>query len=154
MKSYTKIYLFCFIFGCSCNSTQSPKIIGKDAGTKTNEELLKSKANMLYEQDKYVGAINYFDSLIHLDSTNGEYYFKRGYSYVMLIKKNKAIDDFKKAIICNYRVNQAYYNIGVEYSYMNDSLALLNFEKCLAIDPSFSKAYIDIEDCKKRLKER
>ncbi|HVU96989.1 MAG TPA: hypothetical protein VHE34_17285 [Puia sp.] len=138
----------------SCCTSPSEKRNDKKANDSedTNVSMISTMANTFYEHDDYSNAIKYFDKLIDRDSTNGQYYFRRGYSYARLIKKKDAIEDYKRAIKYHFKVASANYNIGLNYSYDNDSLALYFFKKCIEADSSFVDAYSAIQDCEKRIK--
>jgi tetratricopeptide (TPR) repeat protein len=117
---------------------------------------LKFIADSLYEKDNYLLAINYFDSLIQLDSTHGEYYFKRGSSYNLFYKQRAAtpaISDFLTAIKLKYRESDAYFNLGISYASNNDSLAMLYFEKAVQLNPNDERAKDQISFCKIRIAE-
>ena len=150
--SYKMAVWIITITAFSCDNQQK-KI--QSQRTSVDITILESKANILYYQDRYLEAVKYFDSLIKIDSLNGEYYYKRAFSHGMLSQRIMAVDDYKKAIQFKFKVNDAYYNIGVNYLFTNDSLALSNFERCIETDPNYFDAYWQIEACKKRLtKER
>lgn len=120
----------------------------------TKWKLLQDTANDYYKNDEYTKSIEYFSKLIVHDSTQGEFYFKRGYSYAMLINKSKAIDDFKKSLLYNFKNASSCYNIGVNYSYVDDTLALRYFKKCKEIDPTYQNVDLDISDCIHRISQR
>jgi tetratricopeptide (TPR) repeat protein len=112
---------------------------------------LKQIADSLYDKGSYKDAKIYLDKLISKDTLNGEYYFKRGYTNSMLLKRKEAITDFQKSIDLNFRIVDSYFNAGINSSYDNDSLALTYFKKCLKISPNHHKARLEILDCEKRL---
>lgn len=108
---------------------------------------------MFYEKDEYEKAIPYFTRLIESDSTNGQYYFRRGYCFSGLLNKKKAIEDYKRALQYHFKEESSCLNIGLNYLFENDSLALIYLQKCLAINPNNADAATVITFCKKRLKE-
>jgi tetratricopeptide (TPR) repeat protein len=156
ITTHRKLIGIVFLMTISCNSQQNKNYSQRTISDANNSlKILEHKANVLYEQDSYLAAAKYFDSLIKIDSLNGEYYYKQGYSYAMIFQKDKATEDFTKAIQFKYKVNHSYYNIGLDYLFINDSLALVNFERCVVVDPNYTAAYLQIAECKKRLvKER
>lgn len=158
------IILTSLFFYCSCSSPTT------SATTKDN---LEQRAYQAYDKNEYEKAIPLFDSLILNDSTKGELYYKRGYSY--FIKKSTtpmdsvinaikqkgyssfkeaenapAIKDFLKAISLGYK-KKSYLNLGVIYTFINDSIALDYFTKSLHEDPNYEKAKHEIELCKMRI---
>jgi tetratricopeptide (TPR) repeat protein len=107
-----------------------------------------------YENDDYIKSIQLFSKLIEFDSSNGEYYYKRGSSYTMILYADSAIKDLKKSAILKYRVASSYHNIGLNYSTINDSLAVYYFEKSLQIRPTDNKTKKLLGECKERLKNK
>ena len=120
---------------------------------KSGFDLLKSKADSYYKLGNYDSSKLYFTYLIQIDSLNGEYYFKRGYSNSMLLKQSESINDYLKAVELKYKPAKAFYNIGVNYELRNDSLALIYYKKCYEVDPSYPNVQDDIQDCSNRLKK-
>jgi tetratricopeptide (TPR) repeat protein len=122
-----KLIAIIAVFGtCACNWSHP----------KSKREFLESKAFWYYDHDVYSKAISYLDSLIILDSTKGEYFFKRAYSYDKL-NDIRSVDDYKKAIKLNYRVADVYQNLALDAMLFDkDSLALIFFSKAVTVDPS------------------
>lgn len=150
-------WMLLFLILCSCHNNERMEEIKKSEVVTQNSDVakaLKSKADLLYKNDHYQEAIKYFDTLITIDSTKGEYYFKRAYSNGMLLQRQEAIKDYEKSIRYKYRMPDAYFNSGLNCSYENDSLALYYFEKSLTINPDRFKVLHEIEECKKRLKSK
>jgi tetratricopeptide (TPR) repeat protein len=140
------ILISIIIFSCG----ERKKNTAYNIPLETKESILLKKAQFLYEQDKYQTAIIYFDSLISIDSTQGKYFYERAYSYTELSNRGRAIEDYKKSIECQFKVNDSYYNIGVNYFLTNDSLAIYYFQKCLSVDPGYTDAYDEILFLKKK----
>jgi tetratricopeptide (TPR) repeat protein len=146
---------FVAIMWSACNNTERDKF--KDSADERSSGKMGSlikRANSYYYQDDFANSVKYFDSIIKLDSSNGEYYYKRAFSYTKLIAREDAIKDFKKAILFQYKVAPSCFNIGVNYSYDDDSLALYYFKKSSETDQNFPDVYPEISDCKKRLAEK
>jgi hypothetical protein len=164
MKLVIFIFIILLNYGCS-NSTTSKQI----------KEGLENRANKAYDSNYYEVAIPLFDSLIVNDSTRGELYFKRGYSHMMKKDKNPinslqnintkeeylnmkeardapTIKDFLKAINLGYKRKVAFLNIGVIYTFLNDSIALDYFIKSLQEDSNYGKAKYEVKLCKERIK--
>jgi hypothetical protein len=142
----------------------------------TRQEILSldSLANKAYENEDYKNAIVLFDSLVSADSTRGELYYKRGYAHMMSRDKisldslndgtreeylelkerayNPAINDFLKTIDLGHKKSKAYLNLGVIYTFLNDSIAWKYFNKSLQEDPNYEKAKHQIELCEDRLR--
>jgi tetratricopeptide (TPR) repeat protein len=119
---------------------------------KTHIAFLEERAFYYYDHDAFNNAIYYLDSLIALDSTKGEYYFKRGYSYNRESFMPAAVRDYEKAARLNYEPADAYRHIAlVKMSMDDDSTALVYFNKGLKINPDKFK---DIEPLIQSLKSQ
>lgn len=110
-----------------------------------------SKANVLYEKGEYKSALIIFDSLIEKDSLNGEINYKRGYCKAQTSDTKTSKKDFKNAIRFNYKVKDAYLNLGVLECFYNDSLAIKYFDIALNMDSTDEKAKTYREEAIKRL---
>ena len=122
MRKFIVFILTIFLLACGSNSPRS----------------LKSIADSLYHADNYQEAIKCFDTLIKLEPKNGEYYYKRGFSYDMVYKQQalpQAVHDYLKAIELGYKRAKAYDNIGLSFMFVNDSIALYYFQKSLELEP-------------------
>lgn len=139
-------------------SCSSKKEKNREDNTWTDENVkkLEAIANEAYSKDQYSNAIFLYNKLIGLDSTQGEYYFKRGYSYSMLQNTDNATQDFLRSIRLEYKVSKSYQNIGSMYFALisNDSLAAYYFSKALKYDPTNEKIKNLLEICKKRLNKK
>ena len=108
------------------------------------------KALYYYNNKTYGEATNYLDELIRSDSTNGEYYFKRGYCYSNLSKEDLAFFNYIKAIEYKYAVAESNLNIAIIFiKYDKDSLALSYLQESLnAGHPKDKKMEELIKICK------
>jgi|GEM_PF-1294146 len=147
----TRIYPVLFIgivfFAISCNN----KANHNAAWSVNRIPLLKAKADSFYNLNEYLQAINYFDTLIRIDSLNGEYYFKRGYCEGKLFRFPESTGDYLEAVNLGYRKTTAYFNLGLNYSIVDDSIAINYFEKCLKEDSSYIEAAEEIKKIKNGL---
>lgn len=110
----------------------------------------------MYRSDNYFKAVKYFDTLIKLSPSEGEFYFKRGYSYDQIYKRQMfrpAIDDYLKSIELGYNVQQSYSNLGLSYVFKNDSIAAVYFEKSLKLKPDNPDISNLLRYCRTRLKK-
>lgn len=153
--SRKNIYLLLLLLSCK-HSSREFKV---DLTQKNNPAItsLRVIADSLFWHDHYSDAIKYFDTLIKLDPSNGQYYFRRGYSYVSVYKKPQlkiVIEDYTKAAELGYEKSDAYYNLGLSYIFENDSTALFYFEKSLKINPNKAIVFILLEQCKERLEDQ
>lgn len=135
----------------SCKNETNKK---EDVIHKANATQIKSEADFFYNKNNYPRAIILFNELIASDSLKGEYYYKRGVAYSMILNAGQAIKDFLKAIELGYRKGEAYQNIGANYSTINDSLAIYYLNKSLQINPDNAKAKRIIRECTDRLNRR
>ena len=125
----------------SCQNTTDDKI-----------EKLNLLANRYYLGNNYVGAIKLFTELIEIDSSNGEYYYKRGYCNTQIDSVEMSTYDYLKSVSYGYRLADSYYNIGLNYLYtFKYSEALKYFKKALELSPNDTKIKDEIDMCKKLL---
>jgi len=140
MRLSRTLIFFLILIGCS----RLPE--------KHSTEKLENKAYDASESGNYANSINYYNQLIKEDSLNGRYYFGRGYSYSMLVKKNEAIKDYLKSAQLNYKKGSCYYNIGLLNTFLNDSLAQIYFKEALKIYPNRLDIQKEYDNCSIRLK--
>jgi tetratricopeptide (TPR) repeat protein len=118
---------------------------------------LKTIADSLYRRDEYALAIRYFDTLVQLDPNQGEYYYKRGFSYDQIYKRPEvpqAIENYLKSIQFGYRKADSYDNLGLSYMFVNDSLSATYFEKSLKIKPDNQDIITFLEQSRLRMKKK
>ena len=116
-----------------------------------NSEQMLTQANTLYYNRDFKSVILLFDMLIEKDSLNGELYFNRGYSKSQMDDFESAKKDYRKSIILNYRIKDAYLNLGILECITNDSLAIIYFNNVLNIDSTNVKAKAYRKQAIKRL---
>lgn len=105
-----------------------------------NREQTLTEANTLYYNRDFKSAVLLFEMLLEKDSLNGELFFKRGYCKVQMDDFESAKKDYHKAVEFNYRIIDAYLNLGILECITNDSLAVGYFNNVLSIDSSNVKA--------------
>jgi tetratricopeptide (TPR) repeat protein len=136
----------------SCNN----KAHNNAAWSANRIPLLKEKGDSFYELKEYAQAIKYFDTLIRIDSLNGEYYFKRGYCEAKIFMFPESASDYLQAVNLGYRKATAYFNLGLNYAIIDDSIAIEYFEKSLKEDPGNIDAAEEIKELRnkrQRIKE-
>lgn len=142
---------FTILFSCT-QSTDHKESSFKEDSITTPIQKLEFIANEFYEDDDFLLAIPYYDSLILIDSSKGGYYFRRGYCKMRLLNDLGAIYDYNIAVERNYSMKHvAYFYIGLIHrrhglfeNYNNritefDS-ALHFYNLCLEIDPDYKSA--------------
>ncbi|MGZ7119737.1 MAG: tetratricopeptide repeat protein [Methanobacterium sp.] len=116
---------------------------------KTNEKFatLRERAKSYYEKDSFLLAYKAYDSLVKIDNSNPEYFFKIGRTALVLNKKEEGRAYLFKAISMNYRPAKAYYNIGVSYFFEHNTvLARKYIMECLKRDPQHIKARVVLDE--------
>ena len=127
------IVLLLLMIGTSaCNQKRTVNASSK-------EQTLK-EANTLYYNRDFKSAIVLFDMLVDMDSLNGEPFYKRAYCKAQMFNHESAKKDYHKAIVFNYRIIDAYLNLGILEYITNDSLAVKYFDQVLSIDSTNIKA--------------
>ncbi len=107
-----------------------------------NEAEISQRALHFYDHDDFEKSLKCFDSLLFISPLNGEYYFKRGYTKMMLLDDKGAINDFFTAIKYNYDEKEvAFLNIGTLYrSYGVYDSTIYFYDKALEVDSTYQKA--------------
>jgi len=99
----TILILFGIIIYLFIDKNKQLKLAPIDHGAKYYNKQIDSLMNV-YQISK---AKNTLDSLIQQDSTQGSYYFNRGFCNTQLLYHKEAINDFKKSISLNYKKDQS-----------------------------------------------
>lgn len=152
MRKVRLIYLIVLVVLSSCSTNTKEKKAeteGQEQVTRTADmEDLIAKADSLYQLDIYSEAAEAYSILIGMDSLNGEFYYKRAYSYAQLDEPKFLLEDYQKAASLGYRSYDSYYNLGVIYSVIkgNDSLAIFYFKKALEEKPESEEARLMLEN--------
>jgi tetratricopeptide (TPR) repeat protein len=142
--NYFKLLSPVLLFFFSCSNIENT------TGQSRESDKLKSDANVAYKEKDYRRALLLYDQLLQSDSSNGEYYFRRAYSYSSLFNVAEAVRDYKKAIERGHNVAEAYKNIGINYCRVNDSLAVVYFNMALKAGSTDPQILNRIAECRKR----
>lgn len=136
----------------SCKSNNISKI----EIDKLPRDSVFSLAKGLYNKGDYVLSLAYYNRLLSVDSTNGEFFYRRGNCKGQLFDYAGSNNDYKNAIRLGYEnLGNVYYNIGLNYfAIENDSLALEYFYLALKENPNDQSIISNIELIKGKLKER
>lgn len=96
-------------------------------------------ANYHYDYNNYSNAKLFYDTVINLDSTAAEAYFKRGICKMQDSDFESSTIDFLKSVELNYRVADAYFNAGIcemmNLKNSDDAKSIEMFERCLKSNP-------------------
>ena len=122
-------YLIFFITFYSCGNGEGISFLD-----------LKEQANRFYEQGDYEQAFKAYDRLLKNNQALPEYFYRRGRCLMVMLDLENARKDFLKAIDMNYRRADAYFNIAVTYTYIDNNLVDQYLEKCLKEDPMYEEA--------------
>lgn len=110
------------------------------------EELLINCAKLSEVTKKYNDLICYCNKILDLNSKNFEAYFMLGTTYVLLDKKDEALNYLIQAKQLK-ESPEVYYNIGYIYHLKNDrNNAYKNYAECLKLDNTFVRAHLNISD--------
>lgn len=141
--------------GCGTTSKNEDKVIVPDSSMSrissiTDSSSLVIQAALQYESDKFEEAIELYNKLIELDSTNGDFFYRKAYSLARLRRDSAAVENYLKSARLDFRRFDAYRSIGIIYAIgLNDkSKAIFYLEKCLEIDPDTEEIKRLIEDLK------
>lgn len=143
------ITLTAIMFLYACDSTEQKRVV-----TEPEENLddLIELADLYYNLDNFKEAILLFDRILNMDTTNGEFYFKRAYCNAQIYNYKNSNIDYYKAIELNYRTDDAVFNLACNYAAtQKDSLALQYFLKAYELNPDNKKALSEASNMKWRL---
>ena len=129
------VILFLLI-SCRDNNTKSKEI--------SKYEELKLKMLSTYKEDNYTETLKHINQLLQIDTADGDIFFIKGRCEAELNNFNQSTKSYLKAAQLNYRKLDATFNIGVISMLNCDSLAEIYFKKCLAIDPDYEPAKVQL----------
>ena len=96
------------------------------------------------ESDDYQGAIHWYGVAIMKDSTNPDWFKKRGDAKYELSYYKSAIADYDRALAINPQYAIACYNRGnAKYELSDYKGAIADYDRALAINPQYADAYIN-----------
>ena len=107
---------------------------------------------IFYEIENFNDAKSYFIKTLSLLTGQSSYtaLINLGNTYKKLEDFNNAIDSYKKAIMSNNRVPEAYYNLGITYLILGDiQKSEINFEKAISIKKNYTDAHRQLSLIKK-----
>ncbi len=89
-------------------------------------------------------AIEDFNTVLHLDSTNKEAHFYRALSYLVLREYKMSLEDIEQVIAMDTNYPNAFILRGVTHAQLhNYDLAIHDFTKCIAKNPKNSRALVE-----------
>ena len=104
--------------------------------------LLVTFAYWLYESEKYVESLKFWDAFIEKEPNLAGIYSYRGVVYAQLNQHGSAIDDYNKAIELNPEYAVDYSNRGVAYAQLNQhERAIEDYNKAIELNPKDATAY-------------
>lgn len=152
-KNFLIIIVSIFVFSCKNKNGNHSNEYTNSLEKKLPDNSLLNQMNIAYNMDDYYHSIKYLDTLIKNDSTNGEYFYKKGFCESGLRNTVESIEAYKMAIKYHYRVTDATFSVAVNYTLLNDSIAKLYFEKCLTIDSNYQPAKTQLKVIKEHKKK-
>lgn len=131
----------------SLNHETTTKSLSHEDASKRKESLRLYSDEELYSMEEtsyklmdYKNSINLLREILSRDSLQAKACFRLGRSYSALVEYDSANFFYMRAAQLNYKAASCYYNIGLNYLGVSDSLAIEYFQKAVLIDPSHSKA--------------
>ena len=106
---------------------------------------------VLFEQERYLDALEYFNTCLNLDNTTAKYFVARGDAYLKTNTYKYAIRDYSMALDIDPKKGEVYYNKGIARFRSGDAEgACMDWEK--AIQYGYNKAVIKREKfCKEEI---
>lgn len=126
------VFLFLLILIVSCKDQSSNKIV-------SNKSKLEKQASNHMNKEEFEKAIPILNSLIFMDSTEPEYYYKRAYSKARTnLNFYGAIGDYKLAY--KYKLKDSFdvlLSLAVCYSFIGEfDSSIYYYDRCLRINPN------------------
>lgn len=147
MRFLFTVWGFVSLLGCSENKKTSTEQVRE-----LRMDQYKTLADSNYQMGNFENTVKYFSKVIVSDSINGEFFYKRGFSYAKLNDFKNSSEDFLKAVKYEYRTADAYYMLGInQIAFLNDSLAIFYLEKSLVINPKAQETMDALTACKKKV---
>ncbi|KAL9086659.1 MAG: hypothetical protein Q9159_004068 [Coniocarpon cinnabarinum] len=106
-------------------------------------DALQSVANVLRAEDKYAEAAQYLDTIIKMDSANGEAWSSLGHCYLMMDELQRAYEAYQHALykLHDPKEPKLWYGIGILYDrYGSLEHAEEAFSQVMRMAPDFEKA--------------
>lgn len=123
------IFLLINLLIISCNSEQIKK--------EDSNLLLYSSAIYDYNRNNFKSALKKFDSIIKIDSTNPDVYYKKANCLGFLKEFEQSNQFYLKAIKYGYINSDIYFNIGLNYFLLKDyKQAYKYFLKAYELNPN------------------
>ncbi len=97
-------------------------------------------AELSYILKNYDRSISYANKALKIEPFSDNAYYIRGMTYKELEKKNMAMDDFQSAVEINAENYQAYLQLGLMMSEINNPLAVDYFNNAINIKPNSIEA--------------
>jgi tetratricopeptide (TPR) repeat protein len=108
-----------------------------------DKQSLIAQGDKYLETKNYAEVINTYSKIIILDSTQSEYYFKRGKAYFFSQDDTKALIDFDKAITLDNSSSQLFFMRGQVRNILNDKAgAISDYGSAIELDSNYVLAYI------------
>lgn len=141
---------------CSTTSKKEDTELRSDSSFTSRDSLISDssslvvQAALLYANDKFEEALESYSKLVELDSTNGDFFYRKAYCLAQLNRDSAAVENYLKSANLDFRKFDAYRSIGLIYTVgLNDrSKAIEYFKKCLEINPNAEEIKRLIEDIK------
>ena len=107
-----------------------------------NESARYARAKLLQDLGKVDDAINEYNLLLSKNKNCDNCYYNMGAIYLEIKKdKNKAFENFSKALEVNPNYSEAYFARGYTYAKMNQKdSAKADYQRCLKLSPNFEAA--------------
>lgn len=143
MKKFMSVLLIFLVFAFFSCKTMKRQISVKIPETKEEQISLEKQTEQLYNQGKYVEAVENLKALLEKDPKNPVYWNQLGSVYAQMNEYEYAIFSYKKALKYNPKNTKALYNLSVIYSEKGDAdEALKMIKNAIKIDPKNPILYL------------
>ena len=170
-EALSKVKADIFAFIGEANRTLSDPVLRQDytaeldaggTGSKVNiEKILRGeevfqKGRILVQARKYADAFKLFDEAVSCNADEAEFYAWRGYARFLAATEKRTVQsdvlrDLNMCVARNPNVAATYYFLGFVAKYNgDDKTALINFKKCVTLDPKHIDALREIRTAQKK----
>ena len=170
-EALAKVKADLFAFIGEANRTLSDPVLRQDytaeldaggTGSKVNiEKILRGeevfqKGRILVQARKYADALKLFEEAVSCNADEAEFYAWRGYAKFLAATEKRTVQadvmrDLNMCVAKNPNVAATYYFLGFVAKHNgDDKTALINFKKCVALDPKHIDALREIRTAQKK----
>ncbi|KZZ89967.1 ser/thr protein phosphatase type 5 [Moelleriella libera RCEF 2490] len=114
----------------------------------------KNKGNKAFSAGDFPAAVNFYSKAIELNDKEPTFFTNRAQAYIRSEAFGYAIADAGKALELNPKLIKAHYRRGLaRAAILRPKEAINDFKECVRLDPSNKDARLQLEECKKIVRQ-